>query len=164
MNPKACVLAEATQFTHLGGWVVDQQFMDVMGAPFLLAHGLGKPVAPATTEVLIPHAGSYRVWVRTRDWVAPQGPGQFRLHVAGRPLAKVFGCGGDGTWQWWDGGAVELPAGRVPLLLEDQTGFEGRCDAILFVKDGAASNPPPNEKAPLQAFRDACAGRPAIPP
>jgi len=164
MNPKACVLAEATQFTHLGGWVVDQQFMDVMGAPFLLAHGLGKPVAPATTEVLIPHAGSYRVWVRTRDWVAPQGPGQFRLHVAGRPLAKVFGCGGDGTWQWWDGGAVELPAGRMPLLLADQTGFEGRCDAILFVKDGAASNPPPNEKVPLQVFRDACAGRPAIPP
>lgn len=164
MNASSCVLVEAESFAHVGGWVVDQQFMDIMGSPFLLAHGMGNPVAPATTEVRIPHAGRYRVWVRTRDWVAPQGPGPFRVHVAGRPLAKRFGCGGDGTWQWWDGGEIDLPNARVPLMLEDLTGFEGRCDAILFAKEGEASDPPPNEKGPLQSFRDACAGRPAIPP
>ena len=164
MNTDSCVLVEAENFMQLGGWMVDQQFMDVMGSPFLLAHGMGRPVAPATTEVPIPQAGRYRVWVRTRDWVAPHGAGQFRVHVAGLPLPRVFGLGGDGSWQWWDGGEVGLSQAPVPLLLEDLTGFEGRCDAILFVQDGSASNPPPNEKALLQSFRDACARRPATPP
>ena len=32
-----------------GGWVVDTQAMDVMGSPYVLAHGLGEPVARART-------------------------------------------------------------------------------------------------------------------
>lgn len=35
------VLVEAESFENLGGWVVDQQFMDQMGSSFLLAHGVG---------------------------------------------------------------------------------------------------------------------------
>ena len=163
MKPASCVLVEAESFARLGGWVVDQQFMDVMGSPFLLAHGLGVPVAPAETTVGLPLAGRYRLWVRTRDWVAPQGPGRFRVHVGGRPLAREFGVGGDGTWQWVDGGAVELPCGPAALVLEDLTGFAARCDALLFVHDGAPDDPPPNAPAALLACRDACAGRPATP-
>ena len=37
---------------------------------YLLAHGLGKPVKDATTAVRLPAAGVYRVFVRTKDWVA----------------------------------------------------------------------------------------------
>jgi len=65
------VWIEAESFAETGGWVVDQQFMDLMGSPYLLAHGLGVPVPDATTEITLPMAGEYRVWVRTRDWVAP---------------------------------------------------------------------------------------------
>ena len=64
------VLIEAASFESSGGWVLDQQFMDQMGSPFLLAHGLGEPVADASTTVDVPAAGTYHVWVRTRDWVA----------------------------------------------------------------------------------------------
>ncbi|MCX7825529.1 MAG: hypothetical protein N2689_08210, partial [Verrucomicrobiae bacterium] len=64
------VLVEAECFARRGGWVVDPQFMDQMGSPYLLAHGLGRPVADATTEVEFPATGAYRVWVRTKDWVA----------------------------------------------------------------------------------------------
>ena len=49
--PAAEVLVEAEAFAERGGWVVDPQFMDQMGSPYLLAHGLGKPVANAKTEV-----------------------------------------------------------------------------------------------------------------
>ena len=35
------VLVEAEAFQALGGWVNDSQFMDEMGSPFVLAHGLG---------------------------------------------------------------------------------------------------------------------------
>ena len=41
------VLLETEAFDDLGGWVLDQQFMDLMGSPFLLAHGMGVPVADA---------------------------------------------------------------------------------------------------------------------
>ena len=92
------VLLEAEQFANLGGWVVDQQFMDQMGSPYLLAHGLGEPVRDAETTVQFPAAGKYRVWVRTRDWVAPWkapgSPGRFKVLVNGKPLATTFGTEG----------------------------------------------------------------------
>ena len=34
-----------------GGWSLDPQFMDVMGSPYLLAHGLGVRVMDATARV-----------------------------------------------------------------------------------------------------------------
>ena len=75
MGP-ASVLVEAEAFGNRGGWVVDPQFMDVMGSPYLLAHGLGRPVADAVTTVELPGPGAYHVWVRTKDWVAQwQAPG-----------------------------------------------------------------------------------------
>src|ERR1039458_2124192 len=70
------VLIEAESFTDTGGWVIDQEFSDRMGSAFLLAHGMGTPVAEAHPDIDRPTPGTYRVWVRTRDWVAPwQGPG-----------------------------------------------------------------------------------------
>jgi hypothetical protein len=63
------VLVEAEGFSQHGGWVLDPQFLDVMGSPYLLAHGLGKPVANAATEIDFPQAGAYRLGVRTKDWV-----------------------------------------------------------------------------------------------
>ena len=48
------VLLEAEQFAKLGGWLVDQQFMDQMD---LLAHGLGEPVRDAETTAQFPAAG-----------------------------------------------------------------------------------------------------------
>ena len=42
---------EAESFQNKGGWVVDQQFMDLMGSPYLMAHGLGTPVSDASTTV-----------------------------------------------------------------------------------------------------------------
>lgn len=47
MTYAAGLMVEAENFASKGGWVVDQQFMDLMGSPYLLAHGLGCPVADA---------------------------------------------------------------------------------------------------------------------
>jgi len=81
----ATLMIEAEAFGEKGGWVVDQQFMDQMGSPFLMAHGLGRPVADAVTSCEIPEAGTYRVLARTRDWAAPWGrkeaPGRFQVLV-----------------------------------------------------------------------------------
>ncbi|MBM3892545.1 MAG: pyridine nucleotide-disulfide oxidoreductase, partial [Verrucomicrobia bacterium] len=57
------VLVEAESFKNMGGWSLDTQFIDIMGSPYLLAHGLGEPVKDATTTVMFPSTGSYRVLV-----------------------------------------------------------------------------------------------------
>jgi len=148
------VLLEAEAFDKLGGWVLDQQFMDQMGSPYLLAHGLGVPVEDAVARVTLPAAGKYRVWVRTRDWVAPWkaagAPGRFQLLVAGKALPTVFGTEG-AVWHWQDGGTVDVGGQNVTVALHDLTGFEGRCDAILFAAD--ASFVPPNKDPEMTAFR-----------
>jgi hypothetical protein len=158
------ILVEAEGFADTGGWVVDPQFMDLMGSPYLLAHGLGVPVKDAKTEVTIPKAGNYQVWVRTKDWVAqwkaPGTPGRFQITINGTPLKTTFGTVGD-QWHWQDGGKIDLPQGKLKLTLHDLTGFEGRCDAIVFSNDPSYS--PPNKDPEMRAFRSECLGHPDKP-
>ena len=148
------VLVEAEGFDDYGGWVLDQQFMDQMGSPFLLAHGLGEPVDEATTIVEFPEIGQYRVWVRSRDWVAPWAvpgaPGRFQVFIDTRLIEKEFGAEGD-HWHWQDGGTVEIRRKNSTIGLRDLTGFEGRCDAIVFSRENGFV--PPNEEPALSAFR-----------
>lgn len=152
-EPSSLVLVEAEAFEDTAGWVIDQQFMDQMGSPYLLAHGLGVPVLDASTNVEVKSPGKYRVWVRTRDWVAPWNapgaPGRFQLIIDGQPLDTTFGTEG-AKWHWQDGGTVELE-GDVELELHDLTGFEGRCDAILFAAD--LDFVPPNGGEELRMLR-----------
>ena len=150
----ATLLVEAESFADKGGWVVDQQFMDQMGSPFLMAHGLGVPVADAATSLDIPEPGTYRVLARTRNWVAPwtpkEAPGRFLVAVNGAPLAKVLGTEG-AAWAWHEAGAVKLEKGAAKLALHDLTGFNGRCDALILTTD--ADFKPENEVAKLETFR-----------
>lgn len=159
----AFLFLEAEQFADQGGWDLDQQSMDHMGSPYLLAHGLGIPVRDATTSVSFPTAGTYRVWVRTRDWVAPWNapgaPGKFQLLVDGKALDETFGTKG-AEWDWHDGGTVEVGT-NAHLTLHDLTGFEGRCEAVLFCKD--TSFKPTNDIKALTKFRRALLGLPEHP-
>ena len=161
--PAATVLVEAESFSDRGGWKLDTQFIHEMGSPYLLAHGLGRPVADATTTVTIPSAGRWHVWVRTKDWVArwnaPGTPGRFQLLVDGTPLETSFGTAG-AEWGWQSGGSVALPAGKVSLALHDLTGFDGRCDCIAFT---TGPEPPPNDSEILPAWRRGALGLPEEP-
>ena len=160
----APVLVEAESFSNLGGWVVDQQSIDAMGSSYLLAHGLGTPVADAATTVAFPQPGEYRVFVRTKDWVArwnaPGAPGKFQVLINSKPLAETFGTKG-ADWSWHDGGTVAIAARQAAVALHDLTGFEGRCDAIAFIASPGAA--PPNEAAALAAFRRQALGLPDKP-
>lgn len=149
----ATVLVEAESFSNKGGWVVDQQFMDLMGSPFLLAHGLGTPVADASTTVKFPAKGEYRVFVRTRNWASPwttKAPGTFRISVDGKKLEPVFGVK-PASWGWVDGGKISVANETCTLSLTDLTGFDARCDAIVFSSDPKFT--PPADGEALVAFR-----------
>ncbi|MEW4487566.1 FAD-dependent oxidoreductase [Thalassoglobus sp. JC818] len=152
--PAASVLVEAESFDEPGGWKLDTQFIREMGSPYLLAHGLGRPVSDAKTTITVPESGTYYVHVRTKDWVArwnaEGSPGRFQVLINGETLDEDFGSAG-AEWHWQSGGAVELEKGEVTLALRDLTGFDGRCDAIyLSTKD---NDTPPNSGTILSEWR-----------
>ena len=92
------VFVEAESFSQRGGWKLDTQFIQSMGSPYLLAHGLGRKVEDATSQLEVPESAQYRVWVRTYDWVArwnaSPSPGRFRLSIGGSELPVTFGTEG----------------------------------------------------------------------
>jgi len=138
------LMVAAAGFDQTGGWLLDTQFIDTMGSPYLIAHGLGVPVANATSLVRLPHAGKWRVWVRTMDWVARWkafgAPGRFQLLIDRIPLKSTFGDSGS-QWHWQDGGIVEISKPEITLALHDLTGFNGRCEAIYFTQN-LTTDPP----------------------
>ncbi|WP_297088340.1 FAD-dependent oxidoreductase [uncultured Draconibacterium sp.] len=159
----AGLLLEAAQFQSHGGWSLDSQFMDQMGSGFLLAHGMGIPVVDATAKVKLIETGTYKLWVRTRDWVAPWKkdetpdtqkaygtPGIFKVLVNGEAVKTVFGDR-DEDWHWQDGGHIYFSSEDVEIALHDLTGFDGRCAGIFLTKD--ISLIPPNHGEELAHFR-----------
>jgi len=155
------IFIEAESFTDKGGWVVDPQFVEQMGSPYLLAHGMGVPVKDAQTNIAVKSDGKYYAWVRTKNW-APgnwDAPGRFLVLVDGKKLEKELGK--NPGWNWEYAGSINLKKGDSKLSLTDLAGFEGRCDAIyLTMKE--------NEKLPaegeaLKKWRLAQSGTPEIP-
>ena len=143
------VFVEAESFNDWGGWVNDTQFMDQMGSPYLLAHGMGKPVADAKTT-FIGNGWKYDVWVRTRNWTAywhpgwrlHPGAGTFNIVVNGEKLPNVIGGQGSGEWEWVKAGEVTLKVGENTVALHDLDGFDGRVDAIVFSTKGSSEFTP----------------------
>jgi len=146
------VFLETESFTDKGGWVIDQQSFVVMGSSYLMAHGMGRPVKDAATTVQFPEKGKYSIWVRTKDWAPfPKGPGKFQVVLNGKPLNQVFGESGSDVWKWYSGGEIEVQNEQMSVALRDLTGFNGRCDAILFTNSSTFT--PPNQLDAMTTFR-----------
>ena len=150
----ADLFVETESFANKGGWVVDQQFENLMGSSYLMAHGMGVPVADAQTDVKFPEAGTYYVYVRTYNWTSPwyegEGPGKFTLSVGKKKLKAELGTQGN-KWMWQAAGKVKVKDTETTLSLHDLTGFNGRCDAIYFTTN--EGDVPPAEMAALETFR-----------
>lgn len=148
------LFVEAESFKNKGGWVLDQQFMDIMGSPYLMAHGLGNRVTDAITPITFNKKGKYYVYARTFNWTSvwseKKGPGQFIIKIGDKALPNVLGCTGN-KWEWQYAGEINVKNLNTTLSLKDLTGFNGRCDAIYItpVKD----NIPPQDVKALSAFR-----------
>ncbi|MFO7937126.1 MAG: FAD-dependent oxidoreductase [Kiritimatiellia bacterium] len=155
--PAATFMLETEDFAEKGGWVVDQQFMDQMGSPFLLAHGLGRPVSDAVQSVDIKEAGSYRVLARTRNWNAVwnsnAAAGRFQVLINGKVCGEELG-GKGANWHWQEAGCIKLKEGAAEISLHDLTGFDGRCDAIILTDDRTFV--PPDDIVKLEDFRYEC--------
>lgn len=145
------LLVEAERFLDKGGWVTDPQFIEQMGSAYIMAHGLGRPVKDANTEVVFKKKGTYHIWVRTRNWVPGnwEPPGRFQLSVNDQRLEKQLGNGPE--WNWEYVGTVAIKKRKNTISLHDLTGFNGRCDAVYF---NQAKEAPPTELEALTSWRD----------
>ena len=144
------IFIECESFENHGGWVVDPQFVEQMGSPYLMAHGMGEPVENASTTIDFLSGGTYHVWARTTDW-APgnwDAPGRFNLLVDGEKLEKTMGT--FKGWGWNYAGKVRVKKGAMLLELEDLTGFNGRCDAMYICNKYRT---PTNQDTYLPDFR-----------
>ena len=130
----APVLVEAEAFDSAGGWVTDQQSMDVLGSAYLLAHGFGNPVEDATCALPL-EAGRWHVYALTHNWTSPwfdgEGPGAFCVIADGDTIVSPLGTEGKG-WEWQYAGRFTHKEGPASLRLHDLSGFDGRCDALLL--------------------------------
>jgi hypothetical protein len=144
------VWQEAESMADTGKWSNDPQHVDIMGSPYLLATGIGKPVADAVTTLTIPTDGMYTLWVRCRDWLPSHSPGRFQVLINNKASSVTFGKADDEQWRWINGGDLELKEGSVELRLRDTTGWWGRCDAIVLATGGFK---PSSEKEELAAQR-----------
>ncbi len=136
LHAETVIWQEAESMGETGTWSNDPQHMDIMGSPYLLATGLGRPVEDAATTVSVPEAGTYTLWVRCRNWLPPHSPGRFEVLVGGKASPVAFGAADHDDWRWANGGKFELAKGDVELRLHDITGWWGRCDAIVLATEG----------------------------
>lgn len=126
---------DAEDFDDYGGWWMDTQFVPHMGSPYLLAAGIGAPVETASTTIDLFESGTYRLWVRNKNWIAEgHAPGRFAVSINGTASKTTFGTGEQRAWVWQDGGTFALEKGDVTIELQDLTGYYGRCDALILSK------------------------------
>ena len=126
---------DALEFPNKGGWKEDTQFVHLMGSGYLIAADMpGVPVEDATVSVSIPKKDTYRIWVRTRNWLRPHDPGQFSLLVNGQSSA-ILGKQPSDAWVWEIAGDYKLEAGQATLAVHDLTGYCARFSSIVITND-----------------------------
>ncbi|MGE4488710.1 MAG: FAD-dependent oxidoreductase [Kiritimatiellales bacterium] len=140
---------DAVAFQSFGGWLLDTQFVHLMGSPYLIAAGIGSPVKDAQAKFDVFEPGNYQVWVRSRNWVKKYSPGKFSIQIDGNNLKSVFGAADSDEWVWEPAEKIWLEPGQHAVSLKDLTGYYGRCAALLVSKDPAYI--PPKD---LDGFRN----------
>ena len=152
MTTQDSIFLPASRFADKGDWTLEQQFILQMGSSYLLAHGIGTPLAAdAETTCTVPEEGDYTLLVRTKNWIRPwsdgPAPGIFQVKIDGTADGETFGTGADDRWYWQKGGKHHLTAGEHRIALHDLTGFDGRCDALILTRTDEVPG------ASLEAYR-----------
>ena len=120
-----------------GGWVLETDSGLNRGARrYLTAPTPAVESAPAVGAIQMPHAGKWRVWVRSRDFAKDRpGARYFSLRLGQTRLEHRFGTHGqegqDG-WAWEDGGTIQAEAGPLLVVLGETARHSARCEAILL--------------------------------
>ncbi len=139
------IYIETESFDEKGGWKVDVQSSDVLGSPYLIAHGLGRPVKDASTTIELPGTGKWNLYVKTYNWTSPwsdkKGPGGFKILINDKQIGQDDLGTSLKKWDWEYVGEFEAPDKEIKISLHDLTGFDGRADAIFICREKDRSTP-----------------------
>lgn len=153
MSQAIKIWIDTLDFDSYGGWKADTQFIHLMGSGFLIAADRpGIPVDDAHTTIQIPKKGTYRIWVRDRNWLRLHSPGTFKLLVNGENSGAILGKLPSDAWAWEIVGDYKLDAGPCELTLRDLTGYFGRCASIIITND--LDYTPPREVEKIRRERN----------
>lgn len=128
---------DAADFPQLGGWKAARD----QGALVLRGHDKVDKTRPpaelvARTRIPVAVAGTYRLWVRGRDYATEQpGRRSFAVAVNGVRSKNLFGTHHQDGFAWQDGGTFTLPAGEAALELVDTSQYYARCHKLLLTTD-----------------------------
>ncbi len=145
ISPCAAVtfLIEAEDLEIPGAWEQGSVLKSQDIRQFLIAGNHARS-APAVGAIELPHAGRWRLWVRSKDFPADRpGTRKFTVRLGQQKAAVEFGKHGQAEfdgWAWEDGGVLELPAGSTLVAIGDQAAHSARCDALV-VTDNMSYRP-----------------------
>lgn len=116
----------------------------------------------ARTMVRVPESGTWRVWVRSRDFET-NNPAARYFHVAVNEtlLEPKMGTHKKEGLEWQLAGTVELAAGPVSIELVDTSGFWARAEGLLLTTDPGYTPQGPGNRENAAHFMDAAAFRSA---
>ena len=147
--PDEMILFGQTSYTDVGTWSLEG---GTGAAGTLLSYamigtqpGVGSTLEdadpsgnkPAVANFTLNQGGTYRVWVRARDFAENQQGHRFlQVSFNDQPLMEhKYGTHGGTGYAWASGGTVELQPGDNTLYVHDTSGFYARFDAVLLSKD-----------------------------
>ena len=115
-----------------GDWREQTNIAGYLGRGFRTSNARGVAETTLNGTVDVSHAGRWHVWAR--GFENRRGGRAFRLQI-GEGLLEPTHRGKQVGWTWQRSGAVELPQGKVDLIVRDaDKGFE-TVDAILLTDD-----------------------------
>lgn len=126
---------DAPEFDTYGGFVLETQFVREMGQAYLMANGVGVPVAPATAKFTVTEGGYYRVYIRTKNWCPEHTPDGLVVEVDGVRAGRASGEMHVRDWYFEVGGDFCLTPGAHVLKIHDTRGWFARFSCVVITND-----------------------------
>ena len=126
---------DAVDFDHYGGFLLETQFVREMGQPYLMANGVGAPVLPASVTFHVKENGTYRLFIRTKNWCVEHMPDGLVIEIDGNRSEHICSEMHIKDWYFEVGGDFSLTAGDHILKIHDTTGWFGRFACVIITND-----------------------------
>ncbi len=126
---------DAAAFDNYGGFVLETQFVREMGQSYLMANGTGIAVAPASVTFKVNEGGSYRFYIRTKNWCEEHAPDGLILEVDGKRSEHISSKMHIKDWYFEIGADFALEKGEHILKVYDTTGWFGRFACVVVTND-----------------------------
>ena len=126
---------DALEFENYGGFVKETQFVREMGQGYLLADGVGEPVAPASTTFCTEHGGMFRFFIRTKNWCTEYSPDGLIIAVDGIKSGHISGKMHSLGWYFEIAADFKLSAGKHKLEVFNTDGWFARFSSVLITDD-----------------------------